>query len=131
MPILHIRALPQTNPEKTQPAMKKTCVAISKVYGCKPEQVWATWQEIKSGLYVEGENHVDIQVESTHPPIAELTCFEGKTAKEIEELLSVASSTLSEELGLNGNIFMTYNETKSGRVIAGDGIVRKTSLVPS
>ena len=125
MPILHIRALPQKSPERVQPALKKTCAAIAEVYGCKPEQVWATWEEIKPGLYVEGVTDADTQPEFTHPPIAQLTCFEGKSSDDIERVLSVAASSLSNELGIGNNIFMTYIEAKSGQVIAGNGIVRK------
>ncbi len=125
MPILSIKALPQNDSDKIQVALKKTCIAISEVYGCKPEQVWATWNEIQPGMYVEGENHADIQPEQTHPPIVQLICFEGKSHDEIEKLLMVASSTLSEALGIGDNIFMTYHEAKSGRVMAGNGVVRK------
>ncbi len=125
MPILNIRALPQKDPGKIQDALKKTCVAISEVYGCKPEQVWATWEDIKPGMYVEGNNPEDEQPEHTHPPIVTLTCFEGKSPGEVENILTVASTTLSESLGIGNNIFLTYHEAKSGQVIAGNGIVRK------
>ncbi|MBT4790545.1 MAG: hypothetical protein HON90_03160 [Halobacteriovoraceae bacterium] len=125
MPILHVRALPQKDSSKITPALKKTILAISETYGCSPHQVWATWEEIKSGWYVEGENEASEQPLETHPPICELTCFEGRTSEEVEKLLEVAASTLSKELGIKDNIFMTYKEAKSGQVIAGNGIVRK------
>ncbi len=125
MPVLHIRALPQKENVDIQSALKKTTVAISEAYGCDPKQVWATWQELSPGFYVEGSNNADIQPESTHPPIGELICFEGKSLPEIERVLKVASSTLSKELGIPGNIFITYREAKSGQVIAGDGVIRK------
>jgi phenylpyruvate tautomerase PptA (4-oxalocrotonate tautomerase family) len=44
MPILHIKALPQDNPESITSALKKTALAISEIYGCDPENVWCTWQ---------------------------------------------------------------------------------------
>jgi phenylpyruvate tautomerase PptA (4-oxalocrotonate tautomerase family) len=125
MPILEISALPQSDPNKIKPALKKTALAISEVYGCKPEQVWATWSEIKPGMYVEGETEALQQPDNTHPPIARLTCFEGKSADDIEKILKVAASTLSEALGIKDNIFISYQEAKSGQVITGNGIVRK------
>lgn len=125
MPILHIRALPQKDSSKITPALKKTSIAISEVYGCSPQNVWATWEEIKPGFYVEGENDESIQPKETHPPICELICFEGKDSQEIEEVLSIAAKTLSSELGIPDNIFITYREAKSGEVVAGKGIVRK------
>lgn len=125
MPILNVRALPQKDPKKIKPALKKTCVAIAEVYGCKPSQVWGTWQELEPGFYVEGENEVEIQPVLTHPPIAQLTCFEGSSKEKVEKLLEVAAATLTEELGLSGKIFITYHEAKSGEVMAGNGILRK------
>ena len=125
MPILEIKALPQNDKEKIPTALKQTAVAIAEAYGCKPEQVWATWQELETGLYVEGSNGASTQPETTHPPIATLTCFEGKSDEQIESVLKTAASTLSEALGIPSNIFITYVEAKSGRVIAGNGVVRK------
>ncbi|MCB0356818.1 MAG: hypothetical protein KDD40_07410 [Bdellovibrionales bacterium] len=125
MQILEVKALPQKDPTRIKSALKKTAVAISEVYGCKPEQVWATWEEIRPGWYVEGENEVNVQPKDTHPPIAQLTCFEGRNGEQIEELLKVAAKVLSESLGIPENIFMTYHEAKSGQVIAGNGIIRK------
>lgn len=125
MPILHVRALPQKDKTKITPALKKTVQAISEAYKCSLEQVWATWTEIEARHYVEGLTESKDQPSSTHPPICELLCFEGKSPEEIEKVLSVAAKTLSAELGIPNNIFMTYREAKSGQVIAGDGIVRK------
>ncbi|MCX6125133.1 MAG: hypothetical protein NTV34_10370 [Proteobacteria bacterium] len=125
MPVLHIRSLPLKNPKLIQTALAATCESVAKVYGCKPDQVWATWEEIKPGMYLEGTNPAEIQPDSTHPPIAEMICFEGRSPEQIEELITAAASALSRGLGIPNNIFMTYREAKSGQVIAGDGIIRK------
>ena len=125
MPILHVRALPQKDNSKIKPALRKTCAAIAEFYKCDPSQVWATWEEIPAGWYIEGTQDMDLQPESTHPPIAQLMCFEGSSPEQVEGLLEVASRTLSEALGLGNNIFMTYHEAKSGQVVAGNGVVRK------
>ena len=125
MPILHIKALSQKEPNKIKPALKKTTIAIAEAYGCAPHHVWTTWEEIKSGLYIEGENEAHEQPAKTHPPICELICFEGKSQDQIESVLLVAAKTLSLELGVSDNIFITYREAKSGQVVAGDEIVRK------
>lgn len=125
MPILSVKALPQKDSGKIESALKKTTVAISEVYGCKPSQLWATWQELDSRWYVEGEDSVQYQPNSSHPPICELLCFEGKSSIEIEKLLEVTAKTLSSELEIPNNIFITYKEARSGEVITGNGIVRK------
>lgn len=129
MPVLHIRALPQKNPGNNKIALKKTCLAIAQIYGCKPEQVWATWEEIKPGFYVEGNNEALEQPTESHPPICELICFEGKSSDQIERILTTTANVLSETLGIPGNIFITYHEAKSGQVVAGNGLIRKGSVV--
>ena len=63
--------------------------------------------------------------EDWRPPISTLTCFEGQTPEEVEELLLADAKTLSRALGIVGNIFMSYHEAKSGEVISGNGVVRK------
>ena len=125
MPILHIRALPQKDPSQIPGALKAATLAMAKVYGCDSSQVWATWEELKPGFYVEGESGADSQPEETHPPIADLICFEGSSPEQIEKVLLAASQALSRELGLGENIFIAYREAKSGQVIAGNGVVRR------
>jgi hypothetical protein len=125
MPILHIKSLPQKDPSKVAPALKKTILAISEFVGCDAKHVWATWEVLGAGQYLEGSCDALEQPKSTHPPICELTCFEGSTDSEIEKLLEITAGTLSRELGIEGNIFMIYKEAKSGKVIAGNGIIRK------
>lgn len=126
MPILNVIGLAQKNPKQIKSALKNAAIAISKVYECAPDQVWATWQEITPGFYTEGLNTADSQPKDTHPPIATLTCFEGKPDKVIEALLLATSKALCDSLDLNNNIFITYNEAKSGKVIAGNGIIKKS-----
>jgi hypothetical protein len=127
MPILQIRGLPQKNPVRIQQALKKATAAIAAAYGCPPNQVWATWQEIRAGWYVEGATAAMQQTAGTHPPIAELICFEGKPQDVIEKTLAAAAQAISEGLGLGKNVFVGYQELKSGQVIAGDGILRKSA----
>ena len=124
MPVLRIRALPQKDSTKITPALKKVAKVISDVYGCPERNVWATWEEIKPGFYVEGQNEAFEQKMETHAPICELTCFEGKSPKELEELLEKAASSLGESLGIGSNVFITLNQVKSGQVIAGNGVIR-------
>lgn len=126
MPILHIRALPQKDSSRIQRAMRQTCLTIAKLYKCDPEEVWTTWEEVKPGLYLEGETPEDKQPAFSHPPICELICFKGKTTAEIELLLAEATKTLSLELGVGDNIFMIYREVDSGQAATGNGLVRKS-----
>lgn len=114
MPLLRIEGLSQKPKTEIQRALKKTCAAIAKAYGCEPSNVWATWVPIEH--YVEGDNAAATQPDSTHPPIANLVCFEGQTPEQIANLLDVGSKTLAQELDIPGNMFMTYTEMKAGEV---------------
>jgi hypothetical protein len=125
MPLLQVRALPQKNPVRIPQALKKACAAIVSAYGCTPDEVWATYDEIRSGFYVEGQQSPAQQPVGTHPPLAELLCFEGKSQDVIEKTLVATAQALGEGFGLGKNVFVTYREVKSGQLIAGDIIVRK------
>ena len=126
MPILEVKALPQKNPEKISNALKKTCKEIAEFYQCDLSKVWATWQELKPGFYIEGEEAPHEQPESTHPPLVTLTCFEGLSPEKIEYLLELTSKTLTKELSLGENMFILYKEAKSGEVVSGNGVVRSS-----
>ncbi len=125
MPVLEIRALPQPDPTRIEPALKATCKAIAMVYGCAPRQVWATWVTVEPGQYVEGDAAADLQPADSHPPVARLLCFEGRDDDTIARTLRAAADTLSAGLGIPGNIFIEYAEGRNGRVIDGAGVVRR------
>lgn len=105
--------------------MVGAAAAIAESYGCAPEQVWVTWDEIAPGMYVEGSKVGQQQPLETHPPIGELIAFEGKSDAVIASVLAAAAGALTQALGIPGNVFITYREAKSGQVIAGDGGVRR------
>jgi hypothetical protein len=125
MPVLTIMALPQADPSRIEPALKAAAAAIAGAYGCAPEEVWAIWQEIPPGCYLEGDRAAGEQPKTTHPPVGRLLCFEGRDAETIAATLTAAAGSLSSALGIPGNIFIEYAEARSGRVIAGDGVVRR------
>ncbi|MEQ1877854.1 MAG: hypothetical protein ABL958_14525 [Bdellovibrionia bacterium] len=125
MPLLQVKALPQNDPTKIQPALKAACAAVAKAYGCETSNVWANWVDIKPGHYVEGDHAAFMQPEKHHPPIAELICFEGKSQEVIEACLLAFSGALTEGLGIPDNIFLTYTEAKSGRTVSGNGKIRR------
>lgn len=125
MPVLTIMALPQADPARIEPALKAAAAAIAAAYGCPPGQVWTIWHEIPCGRYLEGDDAAGVQPESTHPPVGRLLGFEGRDDATIAATLTAAAAALSAALGIPGNIFIEYAEARSGRVIAGDGVVRR------
>jgi hypothetical protein len=98
---------------------------MARAWGCDLRHCWATWVEIAPGHYADGAALADTQPDGTHPPIADLICFEGGDAERIARTLEETGRALSEGLGIPGNIFIRYVEARSGEVIDGAGIVRR------
>ena len=125
MPVLQVHALPQSNPKRIPTALKQACVAIAQAYGCPVQQVFATWEEIAAGHYVDGEIAANTQPPDSHPPLATLMGFEGKSQDVIEATLKAAAAALCDGLCIPNNIFITYHEALSGRTMAGNDMVRR------
>jgi len=124
MPVLILKGLPQKKPSKIRKALKNACAAIAKEYGSPVKHVWATWEEIKPGMYIEGDVSYKKQPKKSHPILGQLLCLEGKSPEEIERLLAVASETVGESLGMPGNVFITYHEVARGQAVSGDTVVK-------
>lgn len=125
MPVIHISALPQPDPSVVQAALTATCVAVSQVYGCDERAVWAVWHPIEPGAYVEGRVGAETQPADTHPPICEIWSFEGRSEQDIEKILTTLAESLSQALRIPNNVFAVYRDLRSGRVIAGNGVIRR------
>jgi phenylpyruvate tautomerase PptA (4-oxalocrotonate tautomerase family) len=127
MPIIEIKALPQKEGIDTAAAMKTICVRLADKMGLEPKQVWATWTAIAPGSYTEGELQAKVQPYSTHPPLVTMLAFEGKSDREIEQAMLTIAEVLSRQLQIDPeNIFIKYDETKSGRVFTGGTTIIKT-----
>ena len=89
--------------------------------GCPTNQVWATWTS--ADAYVEGDTPATEQPRGTHPPIARLIAFEGRSDQVIEAALFAVARALSEELDLKPDApFVMYDEAHSGRVLTGGSV---------
>ena len=124
MPVLEISALRPAKEFDVPAALVKINLAIAEAYGCDPRHCWATVNWLEPGHYAQGDTVADVQPAETHKPVARLTCFEGKSAEGIEAVLLAASRALSETFGLGDNVFVMYDEAKSGQVAAANKIER-------
>lgn len=122
MPIINISALPQKENVDISAALKETFLRVAEVFSLEPHQVWANYQEIKPGHYVEGNTEAHIQPVGTHPPIVELIAFEGRDNNIIEKALITVAETLTKSLEIPENIFLTYKEASSGKVYTGGSL---------
>ena len=81
---------------------------------------WATWEELEPGRYSEGGDAPGEQPRETHPPLVSLVAFEGRPSELVERMLTCVADTLVRELDLApGNVFVTYDEARAGRIYTG------------
>ena len=126
MPIFEIKALPQKKDIDPQVVMKKLCQEIAALMKLSENQVWAIWEPILPGHYVEGGNSAELQPESTHPPIVNLISFEGRPEQLMERVIVKTAEVLSRELKLeNGNVYVQFSETRSGRTFVGGELKKR------
>lgn len=124
MPVIEIRALPQKGKLEQTEIMKKLCQQVAAAASVTLDHTSATWVTISPGSYVHGDNSAADQPEDTHPPIVKVISFEGKSGAEIEDILNTVSTVLTTELHLDqGNVFVVYEEIRSGYVHSGGKVV--------
>lgn len=126
VPVVCIRALRQPPVVDVSTVLGRVSRALSDLLGEPPEATWAMWETIESGCYAEGELAPDEQPRGTHPPLVSLLAFEGRPPDLVERMLVCVAQTLARELDLEeGNVFVTYEEARSGRVYDGGRVVRR------
>jgi phenylpyruvate tautomerase PptA (4-oxalocrotonate tautomerase family) len=126
MPIIEIKALPQKTGVDVTAALKTICVRLADKMGIEPNQVWAAWTTIEPGSYLEGEDTARVQPYGTHPPLVNMMAFEGKSDREIEEAMMTIAEELAKHLQIDKeNVFIKYDETRSGRVYTGGSTIIK------
>jgi phenylpyruvate tautomerase PptA (4-oxalocrotonate tautomerase family) len=129
MPVVRIRALPQPDGVDVVAVLGRVSVALADLLGERPAGTWATWDTIEPGRYAEGEDAPPEQPRATHPPLVSVLAFEGRAPELVERMLVCVAETLAAELELEpGNVFVTYEEARSGRLYTGGQVVRRGSV---
>lgn len=126
MPVVRIRALPQPDSVDIPSALAAVTRDLATLLDEHPSGSWATWETIRPGRYAEGSETPELQPRDTHPPLVIVTAFEGREPELVERMLKTVAETLVREFGLGeGNVFVTYEEARSGRVYSGGRILRR------
>jgi hypothetical protein len=108
--------------------LARVATALAGLLGERPEDTWATWEQLEPGCYAEGAATPDEQPRATHPPLVSIVAFEGRPPELVERMLVCVAETLARELELEpGNVFVRYEEALSGRVYDGGKVVRRGS----
>ena len=126
MPVICIKTLPLNRPLKINEILRKLNLKVSEDTGIEANQIWSYWQFIERHLYAVGDSTAAAIQPTSHSPIIEITGFEGKSPAMIELLMRSVAGVISQVLEIEiTNIFITYNEVRSGRVFDGGEVVRE------
>jgi len=124
MPIVQVTALRQRVGVDLGAVACAIAVAVGRELGEEPSGTWVTWQTLAPGAYREGEHDAPLeQPPGTHPPIARISAFEGRSPERVARVLSAVAGTIVRELSLEpGNAFVVWEELQAGRVHTGGGM---------
>jgi phenylpyruvate tautomerase PptA (4-oxalocrotonate tautomerase family) len=126
VPVVEITALPQAEGVDVEATLKAVALALADVLDEPPHGTWALWKELDPGRYAEGGDAPARQPAGTHPPFVRLLSFEGRSAEQVEAMLTCVAEALARELRLEaGNVFVRYEEASSGRLFDGGRIVTR------
>ncbi len=122
MPVVRIETVPPPEGTDVARVLGTLCTELAALLGERPEETWATWRTLDH--YVEGERGATAQPHSTHPPLVTVTAFEGRSPEQIGAMLSLVADVLARELSIEpGNVFVTYEEARRGRLYTGGEVV--------
>jgi len=123
MPVVKIQALPQPLDIDVPAVIAELSIRVANAMNCPPRQVWTIWQTIEPRHYAEGVVRAAEQPHSTHPPLAEIVAYPGRSPEVIRAAIEAVARTLNEQLNLEpGNTFVTYTELTPGRVFTGGAV---------
>ena len=124
MPIIEVRALPQNPPADVPRVLGTLCEKVAEALSCEPDHVWATWETIPDGHYVEGTTDAATQPEGTHPPLVRALIYQGWDLGAVRSMLDAIATSLEESLGIEpGNVFIRLEEMQAGTVHAGGKVL--------
>ncbi len=125
MPIVEIEALPRPGVD-IEAVLRTLCVELAQELDQPAHTVWAVWRPLEAGAFAEGDDAPGEQPRDTHPPLVRVIGFEGRTPKQVEGILECVAGVLSRELGLGeGNVFVVFEEARSGRAFTGGAVVSR------
>jgi hypothetical protein len=124
MPVVEVTALPQQDHVDEGAVTAALARAVAGALAEDARGTWVVWRTVEPGRYVEGDDAPPVQPPGTHPPLARVIAYEGRTDETIARVLEAAADALVAELGLEeGNAFVTWDELRAGRVYTGGRVV--------
>ena len=120
MPIVEIRALPQATPVDVAAVLARVCRDLAAALGCPPRHVWATWENLAPGSFVEANVTATVQPRDSHAPMVRILAMEGRSPEVIQKMLETVCASLAGSLEIDtDNVFARYEELRAGHVAWG------------
>jgi hypothetical protein len=120
VPIVEIRALPQPAHVDVSAVLGCVCADLAAAIGCPARHVWATWETVAPGCFVEAAEAADVQPRRTHAPMIRILAMEGRSPEQVEKMLEAVCASVAAGLQLEpDNVFARYEELRAGRVAWG------------
>lgn len=120
MPIVQITALPQPSSVDRARVLERVSLALAAAIGCEAGEVWAVWLPIEAGSYAVDGHAPVTQPQESHPPMARVMAYEGRSAEAIARTVEAVGRTLAGCVGLDPScVFVSYEELRAGRVFTG------------
>ena len=96
MPIIIVYSLPPPDPGRIEPMLQEACTGAAHAINKPPQAVWALFQQINPGQYVEGRTPAASPQQETHPPIVTIRLLTGRspaTKRAVAEAVAAAVAT--------------------------------------
>jgi phenylpyruvate tautomerase PptA (4-oxalocrotonate tautomerase family) len=125
VPVIEIRALGSPPGDDPAAALRRICTEVAGAMDLPTRQVWATWQEIAPGSYVEGDVPAAAQPDGSHPPPVRVMA-RGRGTEGTARLLAAVARAVAAALQLADadNVFVVYEEMLPGRTHTGGELLR-------
>ena len=120
MPIVEIRALPQPASVDVAAVLGRICRDLAAALGCPARHVWATWETLAPGTFVEANVTAGEQPRDSHAPMVRILAMEGRPPETIRRMLEAVCASLASALEIDpDNVFARYEELRKGHVAWG------------
>jgi phenylpyruvate tautomerase PptA (4-oxalocrotonate tautomerase family) len=117
MPVVEIRSLPPRDPGKIPAMLREAAVEGAKAFNIPPEKVWATFEEIPTRWYAEGDKVSISPGEGTHPPLVLIRAIRGRTVEMKEAFNRAVCQAIAKGLDVSPeNVWIHFVEMEKTEV---------------
>ena len=117
MPIVEIRSLPPKDPTKIPEMLKRCAVDGARAFAIPESKVWALFEEVRPGWYVEGSAEAPHPGDSTHPPLVLVRALSGRDMHKKTSFMKAICKAIGEGLSIPpSNVWIHLIEMEKSHV---------------